>query len=189
MKEYKNVALWVVGIVLAVALIISVNRPVNVNVQLPESNQTLGSVTGPESLNSFSTVNGVPLYFRHSGLNQASTTVCALPVPTEGTSTLLMFSLSISTPTTTTIVFDLARSTSFSASTTLLGATQTVAGTKAELFASSTIYAGLNTNTVFGKRTSSTSPYTYLTAKYGGGGISYSTNVLQGSCNAVFIGN
>jgi len=143
------------------------------------TNPDYGAVTGPTIQGNFLTVGNLTTWRRSSGLNQASTTLCALQAPAS-TSTLEFASIQLTTGTTTGIDLDLAKSTSPSASTTLLGTTYIYAGSNAkDTVIASTSPAGGNA-VIFG-------PNQYFIVKYGG--AVGSSNVLVGNCKASWFIN
>ena len=155
----------------------------------PKVQQPLGALSSPDIQSSYLSVNGVSRWYESRSLNQASTTICAMKSPTA-TSTLVSGSVKLTTGTTTAIALELAKSTSFAATTTRISYAVLGAGEQVTLtaFVASTtaavnsgrFYTANETDLVF-------APNTFLTAKYGG--AAGSLNVLVGSCKAVWMEN
>ena len=126
--------------------------------------------------------NGVEYCYYNTGMNKASTTVCSIKSP-SATSTLMFASLTLTTGTSTTPMFEIGKSYQYDATTTSFG-TWTLAASQLGTMVASTTYSGMGSvvdpQTVF-------SPNTYLNFKYGG--VLGTTNVFVGKCKAEFIKN
>ncbi len=127
-------------------------------------------------------LNGVGVAFRSSAFTQATSTVCSFRAP-SATSTLVFASAQISTGTTTVLSFEIAKDTTFAATTTRLALAILPSGAKATMVVATTSTSALtptDQDYVF-------APNTYLNFKIGG--PNGPTNVLVGSCKAEFILN
>lgn len=172
----------IVGLLVALTIssIFWVTRPTkNVIVNQDGKEQPVGALAGPDIPSPYLRWGDVAIYQAKQTFNQASTTVCSLQAP-SATSTLLWANVGITTGTSTTVLFEMAKSTLFDATTTLLSSSHSFAsGVLGTFTASSTLNTdnGLNGPKIFG-------PNQYLNVKYGG--ANGSLNVLQGTCNAAW---
>lgn len=151
--------------------------------------QNLGSLTGPDIMSSYLSVNGVKTYYTHFPLRVATTTtndtgnsvarvICSIPTP-AATTTLISMSVSFTTGTTTASIVDIAEAANSYATTTKLGATYILAANaKGDILATTT-------SAVSGGQAGLIAPSQYLNVKMAGGIGTYSP---VGSCQAVLRG-
>ncbi len=172
-----------IGTIAVLALILSsysVMRPSTETV-VRETVKELGAFPGPEIMSNYLVLNGTEHRYFHSGLNQASTTVCSFLTPVA-TSSLMFGAMDISTGTTTDTYWEVGKGSEMDATTTPLGRTLLTA-TRMTFFASTspTGSVNLDDDAIF-------APSTYLNFKYSpvdaDAGI---TNTLVGTCDAEFI--
>ena len=183
MKNYLITA----GIALGVVLLVLIFMPAKVINQV----QTLGAVSSPDIMSPYFSFGGVRQWAAHTdNLNHASTTICSMQSP-AATSTLVFGSVKLTTGTTTAIALEMAKDTSYAATTTRIsydvlasGAQTTmvafVASTTGAYGANGQAHTADELDMVF-------APNTYLNVKYGG--AAGALNVLVGSCNAVWVQN
>lgn len=196
MKDYKNV---IIGLVAVVAIIFGVSylKPPSITVQVPKAetaSPALGALAGPDIPYNWFSFGGVRRFAARSGLNQASTTICALQSP-AATSTLVSSSVSFTTGTTTAYIGQFGKSVSPSATTTNLGQFMindgglitALASTSPTEFPGGTGYAGVLNN----DWTSTFSPNQYLVVKYSGPNNTGTAakNAFVGTCNAIWEQN
>jgi len=116
MNKIISIIAAALGIAILVVVFVAVNRPINVDVNVPE--QPIEYGTSPDIMSKYLCVGGVCKFTgRSSTLASASTTPCALQSP-AATSTLSFFSVHLSTSTTTAGIFDIGKSATDKTSTT-----------------------------------------------------------------------
>lgn len=167
--------LTVIGVVLALVLgLIGVLRPATVVREVTNLGATADTNVNPFRL------GDMRIWANHTSIRQSTTTVCSIQSPVA-TSTLLHGSIGITTGTTTALTVEIARDISPSATTTRLALAILPAGAKATVNVGTTTSAVLSptdTDVVF-------PPNTYLNFKIGG--PNGPLNVLEGSCNAMWV--
>lgn len=147
--------------------------------QGPAGAGNLGAATGPNLLFPFINLNGVTHLPYSAVFNRASTTLCSYKV--TATSSLLYASATVTTASTTATYYEWAKALGPAATTTSLGKFALGSGAQGTMIASSTgNQSGVDSNVVF-------APNTYLNLKVGG--AAGDTNVLVGTCKAMFIVN
>jgi len=185
MKNNLIAGLVIVGAVLLSSFLFKPEVNVTVNTEPP-----FGSASSPSVIDGNMDVNGVQTVYRSSGLNQASTTICSLKSP-AATSTLVFGSVKLTTGTTTAIALELAKDTTYAATTTRISYDVLASGVQETLtaFVASTTgtYGALGQYHTADEQDLVFAPNTYLNAKYGG--AAGSLNVLVGSCKAEFVVN
>lgn len=136
--------------------------------------QTVGSVTGPELMSPFWTVNGFTKEYRALNMQKATTTLCAMKAP-SATSTLQFVSWKVFVGTSTAATIDIGTSTTaYSTSTLLVTATSLAASSQGYAY---WMPAGGSANNDVAKM----SPNEYVivkTAGTGSGGYTYSGRCL-----------
>lgn len=146
----------------------------------PKGNSIVGSVTGPELLSDFWSVNGVTTFYERRTMNQATTTLCFIKSP-SATTTLEQFTVKVAVGTTTAATIDVG--------TSLLGV-QANATATALFIQSYAIASGAQGSVVLpgALPTTATStilaPNTFVTAKTNEVGLAGFT--YTGSCTAEF---
>ena len=191
MEKIKNIALTgtVVGVLVLIGLSTTQPNAPTAKDVAKEISLSLGALVGPDIPYQYLSVGGFRTISLSSGLNTASSTVCAFKP--AATSTLSFASLQVLTGTSTTLVWDIGKSTNPTATTTGFLATAGVSltgGKQGTIVASTSMNGtsdtGLDGRTVFG-------PNDWLVMKYGGeasqltaGAAKY--NSLAGSCKAEF---
>lgn len=155
-----------------------VTRVVKETIEKPY-NPVLGSQTGPDTYFPYIANNDVRTWSYSKKMAVATSTVCSIKAPTA-TSTLLIATVNFGLASSSVTVVDIAKSTSYAATTTKIGTTYNItAGSRAYIVASSTgSVAG--EATLFG-------PNDYLNVKIGptsGDGLGHAA---IGFCRAEFV--
>ena len=183
MKNYLITAGIALGIVVVwSSLFAPVQKVIN-------NTTSLGAVASPDIQSPYFSFGGVRQWGAHSGLNQASTTICSLQSP-AATSTLSMSSgISITTGTTTAIALEIGKSTVMDATTTRISYVTLASGAQVTLnsFVASTTaaYGSLGQRHTADETDLIFAPNTRLNVKYGG--TLGSLNTLVGGCNATWL--
>lgn len=190
----KNYLTWG-GIVIAIVLgLVGTLKHTNV---VENVTKQFGG-TSPDIASPYVDFGGLRHWYFTGNFNQGSTTLCSFQSPLS-TSTLIYASATITTGTTTALVFDIAKASTPSATTTLFGSYSVSASTLGTIVASTTPQGlqtfGLDPTIVFAASVASSSANlgnTYQGAQFLNfkeGGANGTTNVLTGSCKAEFIQN
>lgn len=149
------------------------------SVPVPVDN-VLGAFPSADINSEYLSVNGVTTFYRTSGLNSASTTLCSFRTP-NATTTLTYASIQATTGTSSTLYLDIAKHASNpTATTTVLRGTQTLTGNFTVVASSSP--NGNGADPVF-------APQQYLNFIYTSVGNSLTANTLVGKCYAEFKQN
>lgn len=180
MKNYLITA----GIALGVVLLTLTLMPQKVI----NSVSQVGAVSSPDIMSPYFSFGGVRQWAAHKdSLNQASTTICSLQSP-AATSTLLFADVKITTGTTTAVVLEMAKATTYAATTTRITYAPLGSGALITLnaFVASTTgaYGSLGQQHTADETDLIFAPNTYLNVKYGN--TLGSLNVFVGSCNAIW---
>lgn len=140
----------------------------------------LGAVTGPDSYLPYVANNNVREYSYSKNLATGTSTVCSFKTP-AATTTLRHAAIRFTLASSTATVLDIAKDTSFAATTTKIGSTYAIAaGAQATIVASTT-------GSVAGDATLF-APSTYLNFKIGPTTGDGAGHAATGLCNAVFTG-
>ena len=152
-------------------------------------NSVLGSASSPSVIGGIMEVEGVQTLYKSSGFNSASTTICSFKSP-AATSTLAFGSVKISTATSTAIVLEMGKSTSYAATTTRISYVALGSGAQVTLnaFVASTTgtYGSLGQYHTADETDLIFAPNTYFNVKYGASAVG---PALGGSCKAEFVVN
>ena len=184
--KYIGVALLAGFLVVAGYL---VRKPTVITERVDGTRTIVGAVTGPDIASPYFSFGGVRHWGYSQDIRQGTTTVCSFQSPVS-TSTLDIGSVQVTTGTSSVISVEIAkdnpRTLGNTGMTTRLGYLVTTDSQKFTLLASTTMPTGVvgaidtNTNWIFG-------PSNYLNVKIGG--FLGTTNVLVGTCKAVFVEN
>lgn len=178
----KTLLIIVIALVAFVGLVLGVrnyNRQgiTVINPPGPPS-KPIGSLTGPDISSRYLTVGGVRHEYRRVPLNTATTTPCALDTP-AATSTLLHFSLRLTTASSTASVWTAAKASTPYATTTAFDQFSVGSGAVA------TMFVGAASSTV-PDEVSVIAPSQYVVWGVQGSVISDAAN-WNGFCQAEFI--
>lgn len=136
----------------------------------------LGATPGSDFSSESITVNGVPLTFKTSAFESATTTVCALQAP-SATSTLVNGSARFTVSSTTAATVVLAKATTRYATTTSLGKATIGASAQGTVTATTTPTDALDEDKIF-------APNDWLVVGMQGGSGTFSPT---GSCSAQWM--
>lgn len=135
MDKFRNLILILAGVAVVAASYVVVTRPA----EKPVGNPPLGALSSPDISSPYISWGGVRTWGAHTdNLAAGTTTVCALQSP-AATSTMRLGVIRFNfASTTNNVVVDLAKGTTFNATTTILGSASLSSGVQATFVASST---------------------------------------------------
>lgn len=152
---------------------------------------TLGAVAGPDRYFPRECANGVCTNYASIKGMTSSTTICSIKSP-SATSTLTFGSLKVLTGTSTTVSYELGKSTVPDATTTRLAYDLAVTGqtTIVTAVGSTTDQTAPNNVAYTDKRDDLIfAPNTYFNVKYGGLAAGNGNGITNASCQATFVEN
>ena len=195
MKNLNKIAIVVSVVALVVAAGVYFQSPqINVDDLASKVKMMFGAQPGPAFTGPVVSFNGVNQWDYSSAFNKASSTICSFKTP-AATSTLVFGSAQIRTATSSTISFEIGKSTVMDATTTRLAYDSSIAAVQETLtvFVASTtaVYGALGQQHTADEQDTVFAPNTYFNVKYGSPYVTttLTDNGMRGSCKATFIEN
>ncbi len=178
----KDIVKIIAGALIVVAFVLGFQHYSKVEApsSTDQSENQVGSATGPDIFSPYFTVNGVRQWFTRTALTKATTTPCAIKSP-AATSTLVFADVQVTTASSTATTWTLAKSANPFATTTRLNVfslSSGVLGTMIGTSSPSGVTAVVDDTNVI-------APNQWLVWGVAGTLIADSTK-LNGSCQAIF---
>lgn len=189
-ENIKPILAGVASILVALVALIGGSYSGGVISSVVNNDNVLGAISGPDIFTPYLNFNGVVHEYRSLAFNEGTTTLCSIKSP-SATSTLESASVAVTTATTSAIAIEMAKATTFNATTTRISYVENPASGTPVLtaFVASTTgkYGAIGQYHTADEQDLVFKPNTYLNVKYGSGAVG--THGLRGSCKAEFIVN